>query len=69
MQGVKTLCSATKDDLKTEAINEGLSNLAGIDIMPTVTISLVICILSLIANVFFVPNIKSGVIIVPNMKC
>ena len=52
-----------------EAINERINDLAGIGIMPVVTtVNLVIHILSLIVIVIFVPNIKSGLVIVPNMK-
>lgn len=48
MQGIRTLHSATIDDLKMEKINEGIANLAGIDIiLIIIIISLVIHILSL----------------------
>lgn len=48
MQGVRTLYSAVMDDLETEKINEGITNLAGTDIMPVrITTTLRIHILSL----------------------
>lgn len=46
MQKVSTLFSATKDGMQTENITEGISHLAGIDIILTsITISLVFHIL------------------------
>lgn len=59
VQGVMILYSATMGDLQMEKINEGMNHLAEFGIMVIViTISLVILILSL----------KSGLVIVPNMK-
>lgn len=37
MQGVRTLYTATRDSLEMEKINEGMTNLAEIDIMLTIT--------------------------------
>lgn len=60
IQGVRTLCSETMDDLKMEKIIEEITDLAVIDIMLVIIIiCLLIHILSLKGSLITVPNTKN----------
>lgn len=60
MQGVRTPFSETMNDLKWKKINEGITDLVGIDIMSVrITICLLIHSLSLKSSLITVPNMKN----------
>lgn len=59
IQGVGFLCGSTMNGLKGGKINEGIINLAGIDIMQFIII---------ISFVIHVLSLKTGLISVPNMR-
>lgn len=59
LQGVRTLNSSKMEDLKMEKINEGITNLAEMDIMSIIII---------ISLVIYILPLESGLITVPSMK-
>ena len=65
----RALHSAAFDGLRTETENEKINDLTEIDlILIKITMSLILHFILNSRSEFFEPNMKSGLIIVPNMK-